>query len=220
MKRMIIVPLAVCGVLGVVGIASATSIGRAGGERATSARHARLAVFDRPFHASRAQLRERAEIHREFRRAPRGTAVASAAIDGSRPVAIDGTSAEAWIAPAADGGVCTFIPDPLGGYGSACASPDSIAAGHAMTTLIVGQGGPLAGQAIVVIVEPDAAHAPTVHRPDGTTTHLALANNVATGILQPGDQVSSGVSTIEIPRPVWDEPCGPGQSTATALRCG
>src|SRR4051812_30790818 len=105
-----------------VGIASATSAGHRAGKK-----HAmRISAFHRPFHATRAQRAQRAEIRREFRHAPSDSAVASTVYDTARTVTIPGTGTDVWIAPDDNGGVCTFIDDPLGGYGSACNTPDVI----------------------------------------------------------------------------------------------
>lgn len=202
MKRSILtVGLALLIAAGVAAVAVATS--RHGSKWAPRrAVHAvRLSAFDRPFRATRVQRAQRSEIRREFRQAPRGSAVASAVFDTARPVTIPGTQTNAWIAPDGGGGACTFIDDPLGGYGSSCATPDVIGNGQAATILVVGDGSPLAGKALVALVEPDGAAAPVVHRADGSTDALPVSNNLATGLVSPGDTISSAGNQMVVPKP-------------------
>src|SRR4051812_31287020 len=90
-----------------VGIASATSA-----QRTAAKRGVRVSAFHRTFHPTRAQLAQRTEIRREFRHAPRDSAVASTVYDAARTVTIPGTGTDVWIAPDDGGGVCTFIDDP------------------------------------------------------------------------------------------------------------
>jgi hypothetical protein len=210
-----------------VGVASATS-GSSERQRAlptnasratahASARHS-LAVFRKSFHPSARQLRERAEIAREFHHAGSNATIASADLADSRAVPINGGTDFVWLAPSADGGVCTFIPDPEGGYGAACTTMGIVNAGHAMSSLGGSSTGPLAHQAIVAIVEPDGAGAPTVRSLDGHTSELPITSNVATGYVPLGATVVSGKNVIVVPAATTPK-CAVPDSGAAFKRC-
>jgi hypothetical protein len=201
-------------VLAAVGIASATSAH--GG--AAKKPHARISAFHRPFHPTRNQRAQRTEIRREFRQAPRESAVASTAYDSARTVTIPDTETDVWIAPDDGGGVCTFIADPLNGYGSACHTSEVIANGQAATMLIVGEGDPLSGKALVAIVEPDGAAPPTVRAPNGATRELPLEGNLATGLVNPGDTLESNGNEIVVPQPIHRD-CAPPEPGESFRRC-
>jgi len=203
-------------VFAAVGIASATSEHRT--VTAKKAHGARISVFHHPFHPTRAQRAQRAEIRREFRHTPPDSAVASAAYDSARTVTIPGTDTDVWIAPDENGGACTFIADPLGGYGSSCATANAIANGQAATMLIVGDGTSLAGKALVALVAPDGAAAPLVRSANGTTRELPIDGNLATGLLEPGDVIESNSNDIVVPKPRHHE-CAPPAAGEAFRRC-
>jgi hypothetical protein len=198
-----------------VGIANATS-GQHGANK--HAHPMRISALHRPFHPTRIQRAQLRELRREFRPAPRNSAVASTVYDAARTVTIPGTTTDVWIAPDENGGVCTFIDDPLGGYGSACHTADVIASGRAVTMVLVGDDSELSGKALVAMVEPDGAVPPTVRTKDGTTRELPIQANVATAVVDPGETISANGNDTVVPQP-HHYACAPPQGDEQFKRC-
>lgn len=222
-KSSIVATMAMFGILAAVGAAWATAGSSGNGQtRVATARRASarmsLRVFRSSFAPTRRQRHERAEIAREFSHAPRGAAVATADFSDARPVPIPGQSGDVWVSPDANGGVCTFIPDPLDGYGAACATLDAVNADDDITMLGGGTVGPLTDSAIVAIVEPNGAAPPRVIGSDGSSSTLTIASNVAVAVVKQGDTIVSGANSRIVPdlRP---PECAPPVAGAEFRRC-
>lgn len=195
--------------LGVVWAASATP--SQDGVTTSAKRHqtVRVSAFKKKFTPTRAQRAQRRGIRRQVKRSPRTSIASTAMISRSRPAPISGWAASAWIAPAADGSVCTFIPDPLDGWGASCATASEVAAGSAMTLLGGAPSGPLANAAIVAVVVPDGGQSPIVEQPNGSVVALDVSSNVAAAVVSPGALVRSGRAAITVPDPQLPEGLSP-----------
>lgn len=165
----------------------------------SSKQTASVSAFRRPFKPNSAQRSQRRAIKRMIKRSPRASIAYKADVRRSRSVPVDGYAASVWIAPSEDGSVCTFIPDPVDGWGAGCATAEEVAAGQAMTLLGGAPGTVLADSAIVAIVVPDGAASPSVRRPDGGVSTLRVDQNVAAAVVPPGALVRSGRASISVP---------------------
>lgn len=125
----------------------------------------RVSSLTEPFEPTTAQRRDLRKLRSQLRRAHTASMATSVAIPDARPVALPEGLGTAWVASAPDGGVCTFIPDPLGGFGSSCATQADLRAGGSITVL--GGAGELSDQAIAVLVVPDGGPTPVVTSPNG-----------------------------------------------------
>lgn len=175
----------------------------AGGTHVTVAKHRSVTIsaFHRPFKPNRAQRAQRRAIARMIKRSPRASIASSAKVKHSRAVKIEGYPDSVWIAPADDGSVCTFIPDPVDGWGAGCATPEELLSGNAVTMLGGAPGTVLAQDAIVAIVIPDGGEPPTVQRSDGSVSVMNVDLNVAAAVLPSGALVRSGRASVAIPDP-------------------
>ncbi|MGH2902356.1 MAG: hypothetical protein ACRDK7_01995 [Solirubrobacteraceae bacterium] len=119
-----------------------------------------------------------------------------AEFSSATPAPIVGASSEAWIAPSNEG-VCTYIPDPVDGWGGTCATLSTVEDGEAFSIL----GGPndnMGSNALVAVVVADGAQAPTVVTASGVTTSLAVHNNVAAALLPTTDTLQAGARSIPL----------------------
>lgn len=184
---------------------------------------AKISAFKRKFTPTRAQRVQRRAIKRQIRRSPRTSIAASADSSRSRPVPVAGFDASVWIMPADDGAVCTFIPDPVDGWGASCATAEEVADGSAVTLLGGWSTGPLADAAIVAVVVPDRSEGPTLERPDGSVAAIDVNSNVAAAVVPPGALVRSGRVTVTVPNSPPSN-CSPradgeGSAAGTYLQC-
>jgi hypothetical protein len=205
-KQLAVAVVAAVAIVAVVTVWSAsaeqTPAGAAGAEAsATGKQKAVVSAFRKPFKPTRAQRAQRRKVARMVKRSPRSSIAATADARRARAVAVAGYAASVWILPAEDGSVCTFIPDPLDGWGAGCATAEELASGHAMTMLGGAPGTPLGDSAIVAVVVPDGYEEPTVRRPDGSLSVLTATSNVAAAVVQPGVLVRSGRASITVPDP-------------------
>jgi hypothetical protein len=142
------------------------------------------------------QRREWRRLRRAMSRAPRSGLAATADVADPHPVPLPADLGDAWVTEAANGSVCTFIPDPTGGYGSSCATQADLAAGGAITLL--GGAGQLDGQAVAVMVVPDGGPTPIVTSPDGEQYAAPLDGLGATLV---SDQANVRIGTLSITVP-------------------
>jgi hypothetical protein len=126
----------------------------------------RVSSLTEPFNPTETQRQELTRLRGQLLQAPTTSIAASVEIPDARPVPLPGRLGIAWVASSPDGGVCTFIPDPIGGYGSSCASQEDLRAGGSITVL--GGAGELNDQAVAVLIVPDGGPTPVVTAPDGT----------------------------------------------------
>lgn len=126
----------------------------------------RVSSLTEPFSPTSAQRYELRRLRQQLRRANAASIASTIEIPNARPVPLPNDLGTAWVASAPDGGVCTFIPDPLGGFGSSCATQADLRSGGAITVL--GGAGELNDQAVAVLVVPDGGPTPVVTSPDGT----------------------------------------------------
>ncbi len=178
----------------------------------------RLAVFDSKPRLTRKQKRQRAAIRRHVARSGHRSLIASANVAQAHPVPIGDGLGDAWIAEADDGAVCTFIPDPVDGYGASCATEADLRAGNTVTILGGGSTGPLTDSAIVAVVVPDGREDPTVTLPDGNSKALAARSNLATGVVPISTKVRSGGASVTVPSRTAFE-CAPAAPGSTYRRC-
>lgn len=205
----------------VVGAASATpseGLAQETKQRGTIRSAHDLSVFRDRHRLTRRQRGQRARLARAFRGAPLRLAVARAEFPNAVPVPIDGGSDSVWVAPTAAGGVCTFIPDPIDGYGSSCATVEEINAGLAVTMLGGGTSGTLASSAITAVIVPDGRAGPTLSGPGIATRTLRVASNVATAVARSGDTVTSEGKAIVVPPPAGTN-CALAAPGDTFRRC-
>jgi hypothetical protein len=126
-----------------------------------------VSALKQSFHPTRRQKRELRRLRTQIRKSPSTTIASTAAAEDAHPVALPEDLGDAWVTLADDGAVCTFIPDPLGGYGSSCATQSDLQAGGAITVL--GGAGQLRDEAVAVLVVPDGGQTPVVTDPNGST---------------------------------------------------
>jgi hypothetical protein len=132
--------------------------------------------------------------------------LASAAADGlaagdadfslARAAPIAGSSANVWIAPAGNG-VCTYLPDPVDGYGAGCATISEVREGNAVSVLL---GDLPNGAVMFAAVVADGGPEPRVIHRDGSVSSLVVRSNVAAGLLQPSDKVQTGGAAVDLAR--------------------
>lgn len=135
------------------------------GLKAKGSERVRVSSLTEPFSPTSAERHELRQLRKQLRRADGASVASSVEIPDARPVPLPDGFGTAWVASAPAGGVCTFIPDPLGGFGSSCASQADLRAGGSITVL--GGAGALNGQAVAVLVVPDGGPTPVVTSPDG-----------------------------------------------------
>lgn len=126
----------------------------------------RVSSLTEPFEPTRAQREDLDTLRAQLLRADPASTASSVEIPDARPVRLPGGLGTAWVASAPDGGVCTFIPDPLGGFGSSCATQADLSTGGSITVL--GGAGKLSEEVVAVLVVPDGGATPVVTTPDGT----------------------------------------------------
>lgn len=126
----------------------------------------RVSSLTEPFDPTETQRQELKRLRAQLQQAPTASIASSVEIPDARPVPLPDGLGIAWVASAPDGGVCTFIPDPIGGYGSSCASQADLRAGGSITVL--GGAGELNDRAVAVMIVPDGGPTPVVTAPDGT----------------------------------------------------
>lgn len=182
----------------IAGAAWAVDGGGGPAEQEATPRHAvrsadDLLVFRGEFRPTAPQVKARGRLARMFARAPEGSLVSTADFERARPVAVPGSSDEAWVAPASNGGLCAFTPTGGEVYSSSCSTLEQFNA----TGLISVAMGP-AGPAIVTVVQPDSVGNPVITAPDGAERELPLQSNVAVGPARAGDRLTAGGLTIEI----------------------
>jgi hypothetical protein len=125
-----------------------------------------------------------------------GLAAGEADFSLARAAPIAGSTADAWIAPAGNG-VCTYLPDPVDGYGAGCATIGEVDEGKAVSVLF---GDVHNGGVIFAAVIADGGPAPRVVHSDGSVWPLPVHSNVAAALLQPSDKVQMSGATIDLAR--------------------
>lgn len=136
-----------------------------------------------------------AQLGRGFASGPADLAETHADFDLARAAPVAGGSSNVWIAPSG-GDVCTFIPDPVDGYGASCAPIAAIKAGKAVTVL-GGTPDTPAESVIVAVLVPDGA-APPVVVVDGQTSTLKVTGNVAAARLPATAQVKTAAVSLDL----------------------
>ena len=137
------------------------------------------------------------DLKREFAPlAAQGMPVGAADFSSARPAPISGRSGRVWIAPSGNN-VCTYIPDPVNGWGGGCYPVGTVEAGEAYS-ILGGPSGSLGNDVIVAVVIADGRPAPEVVAPDGTSTPLAVISNVAAALVPADDSLKVGTKTIDL----------------------
>lgn len=175
-----------------IGVAGA----RVGKTKSAQLPPVRVSVLERAFHPTRRHKHELVELRRQVAKAPRASIAATSSVPDARPVELPSGLGDAWIVSASDGAICTFIPDPLGGYGYSCASQADLRAGGAVTVL--GGAGVLNDQAVAVIIVPDGGQDPVVTEPNGDQEHPDVEGIGAT-VVPESSRVTVGAVSLEVP---------------------
>lgn len=176
---------------------------------------AKVSLLKSKFKPTRAERKKLRTIGRLVKRSPRGSLVARARVTSARPVRRTAGLGDAWITPSADGSVCAFIPDPLGGYASSCATQDDLRGGGLITAVGAGPGSNSGDEAYVVVVIPDGSPNPTVLETDGRQFEIPIDANAGAATVGLGAAIRAGNKRLNIPRtaePVCD-PVEPGASS-------
>ncbi|MBJ7353792.1 MAG: hypothetical protein JHC98_03120 [Thermoleophilaceae bacterium] len=204
--------LVACGTLLVsaIGVAGA----RVGKDRPAAPPPARVSVLKQPFQPTRRQRRELLKLRRQVAKSPHASIASTASVPDARPIELPEGLGDAWVSMADDGAVCTFIPDPLGGYGSSCATQEDLRTGGAVTVL--GGAGQLNNKAIAVIVVPDGGQDPVVTEPDGRQEHPQV-DGIGATVVPERSRVSVGAVSLEIPE--FDPHCSTSPNE-DFRRCG
>jgi hypothetical protein len=156
----------------------------------------RVSSLTEPFNPTETQRKDLERLRGQLGQAPTTSIAASVEIPDARPVPLPDGLGTAWVASAPDGGVCTFIPDPIGGYGSSCASQADLRAGGSITVL--GGAGELNDQAVAVLVVPDGGPTPVVTAPDGTET-LEPVPGVGATLIPEESRLRIGGVSLRVP---------------------
>lgn len=156
----------------------------------------RVSSLTEPFNPTESQRYELKRLRGQIQQAPSASIAASVEIPDARPVPLPEGLGTAWVASSPDGGVCTFIPDPIGGYGSSCASEADLRAGGSITVL--GGAGELNNQAVAVLVVPDGGDTPVVTAPDGTQS-LEPVPGVGATIVPEESRLRIGNVSLRVP---------------------
>jgi hypothetical protein len=178
------------------------------------ARASTVSALSQPIHLSRSQRRELKKLRAQIARSASTAMAATADSVDAHPVALPNDLGDAWVTSAAGGAVCTFIPDPIGGYGSSCASQADLQNGGAITVL--GGAGELEGEAIAVMVVTDGSQAPVIVKPDGSKT-VAPVDGIGAQVLPQESNITIGDVSIDVPQ--FDPACGPATGGAHT-ECG
>lgn len=182
-----------CAILMAVGI-SATALPSKGVQRAKSPVH--ISALSAARHLTAKQRSELRRLRRTVSRTPHASIASTASTEKAVPLSLPEGLGDAWVTQAADGSVCTFIPDPDDGFGSSCATEDDLRSGGSITLL--GGAGRLAWKAIVVTVTPDGAPPAVLKRADGAIRPLS-ASNFGTTLAAAGSTITAGQQSIRIP---------------------
>lgn len=156
----------------------------------------RVSSLTEPFTPTREQRYELRKLRRQLHRVHSASIAASVEIPDARPVTLPDGYGTAWVASAPDGGVCTFIPDPLGGFGSSCASQSDLRAGGSITVL--GGAGALNDQAVAVLVVPDGGPTPVVTEP-GKSQEAEPVPGVGAVLVPEESRLSIGEVSMVVP---------------------
>jgi len=114
----------------------------------------------------------------------------------ARSAPIAGTSESVWIVPSGEN-VCVFIPTGAGGWGGSCPSLEEVASGHGIA--IQTDEAQRVGKAIVAVVEPDGASAPSIRGPGSVApVPLTVTNNVAAAVVPTTDSLLSGATILKL----------------------
>lgn len=198
-----------------VGIAAlAAAFGTAGADSLNTSqthRHANVSVsaLARDFHPTRKQRRELRHLRRQIRKSPATLMASTASTEDARPVELPEDLGDAWVTTGEDGAICTFIPDPLGGYGSSCATQEDLLAGGAITVL--GGAGELSGEAVAVLVVPDGGDTPVVTDPDGSQ-QARPTDGIGAELVPEESSIEIGGIRINVPE--FDPVCQPAAGAA------
>lgn len=175
---------------------------------------AKVSMLKSKFNPTRSERKKLRMIARLVKRSPRSSLIARARIASARPVRRTAGLGDAWITPSEDGSVCVFIPDPLGGYASSCATADELRHGGLITAIGAGPGRS-GGAADVVVVVPDGSPNPTVLEADGQLSEIPINSNAGAATVGLGAVIRAGSKRLNIPwteEPVCD-PIEPGASS-------
>lgn len=161
-----------------------------------SVRPPKISALESPAHLTRRQRRDLVRLRRHLRRTPGRAIAASADPVAAHPVDLPEGLGDAWVTKADDGAVCTFIPDPLGGYASSCATTEDLQHGGAITAL--GGAGTLDGEAVAVLVVVDGAGTPVITSPDGQQSYAQIDGLGAT-LLEEESSIEIGNTSMTVP---------------------
>ena len=156
----------------------------------------RVSSLTEPFNPTRAQRYELRQLRNQLRREHSASIASTVEVPDARPVPLPEDLGTAWVASAPDGGVCTFIPDPLGGFGSSCATQADLRAGGSITVL--GGAGELSDQVIAVLVVPDGGSTPIVTSPSGRQESEPVPG-VGAVLVPEESRVRIGGVSLEVP---------------------
>lgn len=156
----------------------------------------RVSSLTEPFNPTEAQRDDLRRLRARIQEAPSASIAASVEIPDARPVPLPEGLGYAWVAGAPGGGVCTFIPDPIGGYGSSCASEADLREGGSITVL--GGAGELNDRAVAVLVVPDGGATPVVTSPNGTQKPEPVPG-VGAVLVPEASRLSIGAVSLVVP---------------------
>ncbi|MGK2877411.1 MAG: hypothetical protein ACSLFF_02355 [Solirubrobacterales bacterium] len=155
---------------------------------------ATVSALSASFTPTTKQRRALRRLSRQVKKSPRASIASTTTIEGARPVDLPGDLKDAWVAPAEEGSICTYIPDPTGGYGASCATQEDLQAGGAITAL--GGAGELRNEAVAVVVVPDDGAPPVITEPDGHQATFDIHGIGATILPEDSRLTVGGVSLV------------------------
>lgn len=180
--------------------------------------NANVSIIGAKFKPTQLQRKRIRSIKRMIKRAPRGAIVAGANTTNARPISRAPGLGDAWIVPAEDGSICTFIPDAIDGYASSCATEEDLIAGGSITALASMPGSGDGVEAQVVLVVPDQSPNPSILRLDGTSHEIPITGNVGSAIAAPGEKIIAG--RVQMTVPELEQPaCGQVRPRAASWSC-
>ncbi len=158
--------------------------------------------------AARLTARQRHELRmlrRQFRHHGLRASFARADYAAARRAPMSGSSDDAWVAPSGDR-VCVYLPDPVDGFGTTCASLADAQAGRGVG-ILTPQANSSDQHIRVAILVPDGGTAPHLITTDGTDSTLSVTNNVAAAVLGPNAaKLETAAGTLNLALMMKQEP--------------
>jgi hypothetical protein len=147
---------------------------------------------------SASDIATKEDLKRQFNQGTdQGNPLGMADFSAARPVPIAGTQWQVWIAPSGNE-VCTYIPDPVNGWGGSCSSLASVEAGDAYTILGGGSAAALGENVIVAVIVADGQEAPRIVDPNGANSPIAVHSNVAAALVPASSSLKLGTQSINL----------------------